>query len=494
MLRAHDPVEVGTPFYAATPSPQKPSPGAPTVHKFDRTDYVPRFLSEVAGAEAGTPPPSVLGKIAPLGSGVPDFDTDALDFLGGRFRKLFQPSHFRFYLAACELRCRVPGFPAPDRKKVKKVELVLRRVAIKRNSSSVNGPPTVEADREWAWVPIPEPSVFPASAAGPPEATLALAPRLTGNTHTWWPVPKGEAALEGEQRFPMSRAFAPGIEKRGVYFAILPLSSGEMYGPRPVVPKAAPNSVPKKDPGKPPVALTAASIVPLKPLVPAPSSFPLSAATMQAWRASWQMLLGLFTGNKVSGPRPKLESPPLWVDTKKNPLLKPDGSPLKVKDAHGNVIDPPVEEQPAGGWAYVVRCVATIDEGPGCVIEKWTDATEPAVIAPHYDPFGGRPTQIDLPSLTGIAKMIGGLSPAQIAQRGGNGFGVKHEGGNVAPIDKTPKMGLSIGGGICFFGIPLFTITAYLMFSIALVLLLPVLAILLALKFCIPPEVDLEID
>jgi hypothetical protein len=112
------------------------------------------------------------------------------------------------------------------------------------------------------------------------------------------------------------------------------------------------------------------------------------------------------------------------------------------------------------------------------------------VIAPHFDPFGGRPVQIEIPSLSGLKKMIGGLSAAQVAKRGGTPVAIRQPGEQPMiggdPPKVTGHMALNM---ICSFGIPLITICAYLMLSIALILLFPLkiaFSFLFSLKFCIP--------
>src|SRR5207302_1413678 len=89
-----------------------------------------------------------------------------------------------------------------------------RQVEQEVNQEHSTFPPMLP-DEQWAWVPVPDPSDFPQSS---PPSTLQLAPRLTGNTHTWWPIPAGQQTLEGEQRFRMVRAAAPGLESRAIYF------------------------------------------------------------------------------------------------------------------------------------------------------------------------------------------------------------------------------------------------------------------------------------
>jgi hypothetical protein len=382
----------------------------------------------------------------------------------------------------------VPGFPAPALDKIQKVEFVIRRVAV---TPDQNGTAQVGTE-EQAWVTVPSPSEFPTTPR-PGSPPVDLAPRLTGNTRTWWPVPAGVASPEGEERFPMSRAFAPSLQQRGIYFGFLPLTSGEMYGPKaaidssasattPILGKASEHqgridgSPPKMrdekiddyvsadQAGGPPSSLPPQELEPAQPLVPAPSNFSLSPASIKNWFRLWKSVLGMLGGNAPNGPRPKFESP------------RVDGDP---KNGFG------------GGWAYVVRCVATLEPVPGCIVEQWGPSSPPALIAPHFDPFGGRPTQIEVPSPKQIEKMLQGLKPNQIAKRGGIGTGMKNNG--CAPVIDTSS-GVSVTipttcvKEICFLGIPLITICAYIMFSIALVIVIALfpLQIFLSLKFCLP--------
>jgi hypothetical protein len=217
------------------------------------------------------------------------------------------------------------------------------------------------------------------------------------------------------------------------------------------------------DVGKPPPALDGGELVPAQPLVPAPSSYPLSPSAIKLWLRRWRAVLGILGGGRPDGARPKFESPRL------------DGTP-------------------DGAWGYTVQCVATIEPVPGCLQEIWGTPSPPAVIAPHYDPFGGRPTQIDIPSPKEIAAMIGSLTPKEIARRGGLGTAMKNKGcppqvdvsgGSVNVTIPDDCGGI---GEICFFGIPLITIAAYIMFSIALVIIIALfpLSIFLKLKFCLP--------
>lgn len=489
--RTRHAVAVGSPFYAGASSAA--AAGAPVLHKYDKPDFVQRFLSEIAAAAAQQArPASLLGPLATtIDPAVPAFDADAIDFLGSRFRKVFLPVHFRFYVAACELRCLVPGFPGPARKKVKKVELVVRRVALRKDLGG--GPVVIDRDHEWAWAKVPDPGVFPDE---PPEVTLALAPRITGNTHTWWPIPEGEAELQTEQRFPMTRAAGPGIDaERAIYFAFCPLGSGEMYGPRKDPPTTNPGSVrieedvgytpvptplpaaadwtpsseitgtpPEPPPGlasdpTAPAPLTKYQVKPAQPLVKAPSAYALNPRNLRIWRRNYNKTLGLFSGKTIDGPRPKYESPP-------------SGSKAE------------------GAWGYVVRCVATVEEHPGCVVEHWGPASEPVVVAPQYDPFGGRPVQIEIPSLTALKNMIGDLNAAQLAKRGGTPVAFRQPGEQPMiggdPPEVTGHMTVNF---ICSFGLPLITICAYLMLNIALILLFPLkiaFSFLFSLKFCIP--------
>lgn len=452
----HDHVDVGSPFYAGGPRPGLVGGGQPVFHKYDNPDFVNGFLKDVAGAaQSRSVPASMLPvDVATQDGTLPDFDVDAYDYLGNRYRKLYQPAHFRFYLAACQLRCLVPGFPAPST--VKKVEMVIRRVAIGKHASA-SAPP-------FAWVPVPDPSQFPRL---PPADTppMALAPRLTGNTHTWWPMVSADQPFPDEQRYPMTRVPRAAFNGGAVYFGYLPLASGEMWGP-----KAAPDADPGNF-GKPPAPPDPATVVLDAPLIKAPSSFALAPPIMRNWLKNAATVLNIVLGKKSTGPRPKFESPRLHDD---------------------NASD---------GFAYLVQCVATLEPKPGCLVEQWGAPSLPFLVAPHFDPFGGRPTNIEVPTLKGLKKMLNGItSPAQFAQRA-PGVGLKYNDCPPQPDGSKNFVSMVVpgdgktcpspnGAEICFQGIPLFTIAAYLMFAIALVILFLIaplfVSILLLMKFCIP--------
>lgn len=467
-------IDVGTPFYAPAWRPPQPAiginghkgAGPPALHKFDQPDFVRRFLGEAAqAAQAQQHPASLLAVMAPHNATPGTLDVDTLDIWSEpdrtRVRKLYQPMHFRFYLAACELRCLVPGLPPPSRAKIKKVELVIRRVALVTEK--------IVDTHEWAWIDIPGPSMFSRPV---PAAVLEMAPRLTGNSRTWWPIPEDQEALEGEQRFPMTRAAGPGLDTHALYFAFVPLASGEMYGPprtelgppaaRPfeyyqtnkpseLVPVVKP--LPSLQPEHP-------DAQPASPLVPAPSNFALRVQTIASFvnlRGGWRAVLGRLIGSApVDGPRPKFESPPL--------------------------LGPADTKNPPGAWGYVIRCVATLELSPGCLVERWGPPTEPAVIAPQFDPFGGRPTRVEVPSISELAQMIPAGTDVQAA--GGLGFSIGSGLGVSASNTGVSNVSDKVFD-LCFFGIPLITICAYLMFSFALAIIIPIFSFLLLLKFCL---------
>ena len=116
------------------------------------------------------------------------------------------------------------------------------------------------------------------------------------------------------------------------------------------------------------------------------------------------------------------------------------------------------------------------------------------LIAPQFDPFGGRPTQIDIPSVATLKKMMGNLTRPELVRRGGLNVGIKQS--DCYPQVKSDGSGVEIdtpaadctSNQVCFHGIPIITIAAYIMLSVAFALLLPVLPLrfLFRLKFCIP--------
>ncbi|KJS52506.1 hypothetical protein VM98_30960 [Streptomyces rubellomurinus subsp. indigoferus] len=144
---------------------------------------------------------------------------------------------------------------------------------------------------------------------------------------------------------------------------------------------------------------------------------------------------------------------------------------------------------------YELRCVARRPPAPGhehCPPqESWSAGTEPFSLAAFYDPEGTKnhKVSITMPDLRALAARAG--RPA-----GPGGVAVTTPPGSQLPVTggDIPKPGSGTPGGtdfrICTFALELFMIVAFFLFS----LFLPIVVLafqlwwLLALRFCLPPD------
>ena len=156
----------------------------------------------------------------------------------------------------------------------------------------------------------------------------------------------------------------------------------------------------------------------------------------------------------------------------------------------------------AGGTArfdedtqYEIRCFVRRHKapcprtGPQCHCPiTWSDPTEGYQLAPHFDLQGtsNRPITVQLPDLQKLQ------SDALTLPLGSTGGLLMKAPQSLMPSGSSFPPGGSMGGAeICSFAIPLITIVATFVFKLFLpiVILAFQLWFMLALKFCIPPEV-----
>jgi hypothetical protein len=110
----------------------------PTLQKYDATDFVDRLLADPQDslefdAEDVWSYPVLLPKLAPKGEGRLRFATHR--YLRTGLRKLYQPSHDRFYTVVVELFCDTGGLPRPNQADLVEVGFVLRRRKITYNAT-----------------------------------------------------------------------------------------------------------------------------------------------------------------------------------------------------------------------------------------------------------------------------------------------------------------------------------------------------------------------
>ncbi len=146
---------------------------------------------------------------------------------------------------------------------------------------------------------------------------------------------------------------------------------------------------------------------------------------------------------------------------------------------------------------YVVRCFVrrhqqdkekTGERGDCCGELVWSEPTEVYQLAAHFDPVGtgNQPITIKLPDIPALAATTAPL-PVKMVSPPGSALNVKTD------ADGKPANG-GVGEAICFFSIPLITIIAMFVLNLFLpiVVFLFNLWFLLGLKFCIPPSLNIE--
>jgi hypothetical protein len=122
----------------------------------------------------------------------------------------------------------------------------------------------------------------------------------------------------------------------------------------------------------------------------------------------------------------------------------------------------------------------------------WSAATEVFQLAAHFDPVGtgNHPVNIQMPDLPSLAATVGAKLPVAFNWPENSALNIS------ADSDGKPKNPSTTAGfQICFFSIPLITIIAWFVLNLFLpiVVLLFGLWFLLGLKFCIPPSLSLSV-
>jgi hypothetical protein len=361
-------------------------------------------------------------------------------------RKLFLPTHRRFYLVVCELRSDAPGFPCVHRDGACEAGFVVRR-----RTTAVPPAATKEATailRELAWAnaqlkhvaelaTLTSPALGHTGGAGPTQLMATL--QASVGEQLAAQRAEAEAGIAAQNAALKALVAEHGIE---------PVLQGWVPGPfdgigawQPVAEKPA---------------STSEQVFPLHPLVPDP-------AAAQHCGQGHTIYFGLVpTGNGDA-------------------------------DANG---DARFDEREL----YEIRCFVRRHR-PGCPQRStrndcsgelvWSAPTEPFRLAPHFDPVGtgNRPITIQLPDLPALAAHAAGapvganaavrmVAPPESALR----FRVE----DMKPIAKAP------GASICSFSIPLITIIATFVLNLFLPIVVFVFGLwwMLRLKFCIPPSIE----
>lgn len=137
---------------------------------------------------------------------------------------------------------------------------------------------------------------------------------------------------------------------------------------------------------------------------------------------------------------------------------------------------------------YAVWVYARVRGGDPCVADRilWSARTEPFAIADPMDVLGIKPVPVRLPDLPNLLRDIprirraGALPVAAITTPPDSGYST-----GESPKDTARQWGIA---WVCSIGIPVFTICAWIAFSIifSILLLIPGFAWMLLLKICIP--------
>ncbi|MFL5383924.1 MAG: hypothetical protein ACJ8GN_15490 [Longimicrobiaceae bacterium] len=121
----------------------------------------------------------------------------------------------------------------------------------------------------------------------------------------------------------------------------------------------------------------------------------------------------------------------------------------------------------------------------------WSHATPAYQLAAHFDPVGtgNHPVTIQMPDLPALQATVGAKLPVQMKFPANSALPVKAEDGKPVKAGDPPPF-----PQICFFSIPLITIIATFVLTLFLpiVVLLFQLWFLLGLKFCIPPSLSIS--
>ena len=358
---------------------------------------------------------------------------------GSAIRKIYLQTHSRFYLVVCELHCEQPGFPNVQRDYVCEAGFVVRRRV-------ANMTPEVrrQADALLRRLAVLQPKMERMSRAGI-RRLAQTTEDVKGSAAAARIADAGMDSLRHRRDQEWAKLTAL-VAKHRISFSLqgwIPEGdTGRWDGV-----DDCPQEV-RED------------VLPLYPLIPDPNA-PLHSAHGRS------IYFGVLpTGNSD-------------VDQRGNP---------RFDDRH-------LYEVRCYVRRHKPRCPRSVT-GQDCHGELvWSPPTEPYQLASQQDLAGtsNRPVTIQLPDLSALKAQANSLNL-------GEGIGVRM----VAPPDSDLSFGTDAGGtltgglggaSICSFSIPLITIVA----TFVLRLFLPVVVFLfqlwflLRLKFCIPPQLSMDV-
>ena len=411
-------------------SPEPVRHTAPVLQKYDEPDFVDRFLKDPQHRLAFTHDTDEVATVD-VSQAVPRRTPSGL-------RKVFLPSHHRHYLVTCSLHCDTTGFPRVDRDSTCEAGFVVRRqqatVSAADSAASRKAIRTLAAARRKR-APA-EAQLAAARNAGP--LGLLRATALEGRLRSLDAVvAEAEAALR-------SWAAEAGVAR-------------QLQGwiPRPPTSNSPGNGSWSAVDELPDGCVEAT--FPLYPLIPATRDVGHDAAGGSIW-------FGVVPTGSAD------------VD---------DGGTARFDDTS----------------VYEIRCfvrrhraVCPRDGGHCTCPTTWSEPTAPYRLASHFDLEGtsNKPVTVQLPSLADLKadtfRLMPGNGGVKFSIPPGSGLGVKANSMTLAP---------DLGGGqICSFPIPLITIVAKFVFELFLPIVVVVFQLwwMLALRFCIPPDVSIGAD
>jgi hypothetical protein len=431
----------------------------PVFQKYDSPKLVNDFIADPqrslkfvdddlvhAVQPAPGPSLSLAGKLFRIGARQnPDGTVTDQRYLpdGTDTRKIFLDAHQRFYLVACEMHCDGPGFPKVARAKVCKAGFVIRRRTTKPPSCGVDEVKPILEGLQTGRLRLARvnqlakiESVALAAATGEDERIdPAASPRLDS-------LLKTRASLQALVAAEKAR-FDDWVQR----FGVVPQLQGWLTSPKGLDKVGCWAPVEEM-----PTDLGSESSFPLYPLIPDRND-PTHAGQ---FGTIYFGVLPTSSHDCDRSGRPRFD----------------DQEYYEVR-------------------CWVQRHLVPHDPDQPCPCPDgtfWSVPTRPYKLASHFDltGTGHHPVTIQVPDLNTLA--------AQAKPSLGVGL-AKPPGSLMISGDKDGKLkdpGRSSGFEICFIPIPLITIVATFVFELFLpvIMLLFQLWWMLALKFCIPPEVE----
>lgn len=431
-----------------------PRDSRPVLQKFDRPDMVGGFTADPQHSLTFVDEDHVYDVSSTLPSGA-----SYLERLAGAIlsktdtRKLFLPTHHRFYLVVCQLCCDAPGLPDACRKRVAQAGFVVRRYGLTQAQSGAGGDASA-ADVAEALSLVKQlgaavRALRKVSSSGLPGLLTRQARKASGTAAKI--VTKFESTRA--QKVKGLAGDMVDLKKR---LAELPAAAVEAVLPQGFVE----GWVPSEHDGIGSwqvVDETSGDVVertyPLYPLVPDPTAQDHSAEGATLY-------FGLVPTSSMD------------TDAWGTPQLDADRT-------------------------YAIRCFVREKDDAGCLGPAvWSAPTEAFRLAPHMDPVGtaNRSITIQMPDLNALA--------AHATTAGGPPGGVRMVTPDASMLqfqvsgDGLPTGGSAGGGQICFFYIPLITIIARFVLSLFLPVVVFVFQLwwMLLLKLCIMPSASFQAD